>query len=71
MTVELRTNGKNKSLESWTRDAACSIRGAKDAAKRKDFVLPLIFTKHLGEVLDEELNCIAQEVSAHVRRRSN
>ena len=30
-------NGKNndKSLESWIWDAACSIRGAKDALKYK------------------------------------
>ena len=27
---------KNKSLESCIRDAACSIRGAKDAPKYKD-----------------------------------
>jgi type I restriction enzyme M protein len=39
---------KNKSLESWIWDAACSIRGAKDAPKYKDFILPLIFTKRLG-----------------------
>jgi len=32
-------NGKsnNKSLESWIWDAACSIRGAKDAPKYKEF----------------------------------
>ena len=35
---------KTKSLESWIWDAACSIRGAKDAPKYKDFILPLIFT---------------------------
>ena len=33
-----------KSLESWIWDAACSIRGAKDAPKYKEFILPLIFT---------------------------
>jgi hypothetical protein len=31
----------NKSLEQWLWDAACSIRGAKDAPKYKDFILPL------------------------------
>lgn len=36
---------KNKSLEQWIWDAACSIRGANDAPKYKDFILPLIFTK--------------------------
>jgi type I restriction-modification system DNA methylase subunit len=35
-------NGTDKSLESWIWDAACSIRGAKDAAKYKEFILPLI-----------------------------
>lgn len=45
----------NKSLESWIWDAACSIRGAKDAPKYKDFILPLIFTKRLCDVFDDEL----------------
>ena len=36
-------NGNGKSLESWIWDAACSIRGAKDAPKYKEFILPLIF----------------------------
>ena len=54
----------NKSLESWIWDAACSIRGAKDAAKYKDFILPLTFTKRLCDVFDDELNRIAQEVGS-------
>jgi type I restriction enzyme M protein len=29
----------DKSLESWIWDAACSIRGAKDAPKFKDYIL--------------------------------
>ena len=37
----------DKSLESWIWDAACSIRGAKDAPKYKEFILPLIFAKRL------------------------
>ena len=53
---------KNKSLESWIWDAACSIRGAKDAPKYKDYILPLIFTKRLCDVFDDELNRIAAEV---------
>ncbi len=44
---------KNKSLEQWIWDAACSIRGAKDAPKYKDFILPLIFTKPLCDVFDD------------------
>ena len=48
-------NGSGKSLESWIWDAACSIRGAKDAPKYKDYILPLIFTKRLCDVFDDEL----------------
>ena len=45
----------NKSLEQWIWDAACAIRGAKDAGKFKDFILPLIFVKRLCDVFDDEL----------------
>jgi len=58
------TKEKNKSLESWIWDAACSIRGAKDAPKYKDYILPLIFTKRLCDVFDDELNRIAAEVGS-------
>ena len=54
----------NKSLESWIWDAACSIRGAKDAPKYKDYILPLIFTKRLCDVFDDEVNRIAREVGS-------
>ena len=57
-------NGSGKSLESWIWDAACSIRGAKDAPKYKDYILPLIFTKRLCDVFDDELNRIAAEVGS-------
>ena len=53
-----------KSLESWIWDAACSIRGAKDAPKYKDYILPLIFTKRLCDVFDDELNRIAAKVGS-------
>ena len=46
-----QTDDNNKSLESWIWDAACSIRGAKDAPKYKDFILPLVFTKQLQFVI--------------------
>ena len=45
----------NKSLEQWIWDAACAIRGAKDAGKFKDYILPLIFIKRLCDVFDDEL----------------
>src|SRR4030066_248365 len=57
----------DKSLESWIWDAACSIRGAKDAPKYKEFILPLIFTKRLCDVFDDELNRIAKEVGSRAK----
>lgn len=56
-----------KSLEAWIWDAACSIRGAKDAPKYKDYILPLIFTKRLCDVFDDELNRIAAEVGSRAK----
>lgn len=56
-----------KSLESWIWDAACSIRGAKDAPKYKDYILPLIFTKRLCDVFDDEVNRIAKEVGSRTK----
>lgn len=58
------TTPNDKSLESWIWDAACSIRGAKDAPKYKDFILPLIFTKRLCDVFDDEINRITTEVGS-------
>ena len=58
------TQTPDKSLESWIWDAACSIRGAKDAPKFKEFILPLIFAKRLCDVFDDELNRIAAEVGS-------
>ena len=41
-------------LEKWLWDAACAIRGATDAPKFKDFILPLVFFKRLSDVFDDE-----------------
>lgn len=57
----------DKSLESWIWNAACSIRGAKDAPKYKDYILPLIFAKRLCDVFDDELNRIAKEVGSRAK----
>ena len=57
----------DKSLESWIWDAACSIRGAKDAPKYKEFILPLIFAKRLCDVFDDELKRIAKEVGSRAK----
>lgn len=53
---------KVKSMESWIWDAACSIRGAADAAKYKDYILPLIFVKRLCDVFDDEIDRITDEL---------
>jgi type I restriction enzyme M protein len=60
-------NQNHKSLEQWLWDAACSIRGAKDAPKYKDFILPLVFAKRLCDVFDDELNRIAKEVGGRAK----
>src|SRR5579885_3648969 len=41
-------------LETWLWDAACAIRGAADAPKFKDFILPLVFFKRLSDVFEDE-----------------
>ena len=51
-------------LEQWLWDAACSIRGAKDAPKFKDYILPLIFVKRLCDVFDDEINRIAEKIKS-------
>jgi len=50
-----------KALETWLWDAACKIRGPIDAAKYKDYILPLIFFKRLSDVFDDELDRLSQE----------
>jgi hypothetical protein len=64
-TTMLENSGK--SLETWIWDAACSIRGAKDAPNYKEFILPLIFAKRLCDVFDDELNRIAKEVGSRAK----
>jgi type I restriction-modification system DNA methylase subunit len=58
---------QDKSIESWIWDAACSIRGAKDAPKYKDFILPLIFTKRLG-LDDVEADIIGKSYEYLIRK---
>ncbi|MBM4067266.1 MAG: SAM-dependent DNA methyltransferase [Planctomycetes bacterium] len=53
---------EEKSLETWLWDAACVIRGEKDAPKYKDYILPLVFVKRLCDVFDDEINRIAKQV---------
>ena len=48
-------------MEQMLWDAACSIRGEKDAAKFKDYLLPLLFLKRLSDVFDDEIARLAEE----------
>lgn len=50
-----------KPMEQMLWDAACSIRGEKDAGKFKDYLLPLLFLKRLSDVFDDEINRLAEE----------
>ncbi len=55
-----------KSMEQMLWDAACSIRGEKDAAKFKDYLLPLLFLKRLSDVFDDEIERLAEEYGDRV-----
>lgn len=50
-----------KPMEQMLWDAACSIRGEKDAAKFKDYLLPLLFLKRLSDVFDDEITRLTEE----------
>ena len=50
-----------KPMEQMLWDAACSIRGEKDAAKFKDYLLPLLFLKRLSDVFDDEIARLTEE----------
>ena len=58
---------EEKSLETWLWDAACVIRGEKDAPKYKDYILPLVFVKRLCDVFDDEINRIARQVGSRAK----
>lgn len=71
--LDLLLNGSSgvttKSIESWLWQAACSIRGALDAPKYKDYILPLIFLKRLSDVYDDELSTLADRIGGAERAR--
>ena len=56
-----RTNISTKNMEQMLWNAACSIRGEKDASKFKDFLLPLLFLKRLSDVFDDEIDRLAED----------
>ena len=65
---------KSKSLESWIWDAACSIRGAKDAPKNKDYILCVNFTKSLCAVFakthEDTVTFVSEDFCKKSYRRS-
>ena len=50
-----------KPMEQMLWDAACSIRGEKDAPRFKDYLLPLLFLKRLSDVFDDEIERLAED----------
>jgi len=50
-----------KTLETWLWNAACSIRGAVDAPKFKDYILPMVFVKRLSDVFEDEIKSLSEE----------
>jgi type I restriction enzyme M protein len=65
VTRRRRTGGSaaptTKPMEQMLWDAACSIRGEKDAPKFKDYLLPLLFLKRLSDVFDDEIDRLAED----------
>lgn len=49
-----------KSMEQMLWDAACQVRGEKDAPKFKDYLLPLLFIKRLSDVFDDEVQRLTE-----------
>lgn len=60
-TAKRKDATSTKSMEQMLWDAACSIRGEKDAAKFKDYLLPLLFLKRLSDVFDDEIDRLAED----------
>ncbi len=50
-----------KTIENWLWEAACKIRGSIDAAKYKDYILPLIFLKRLSDVFEDEVEKLLKD----------
>ena len=55
-----RSAASTRPMEQMLWDAACAIRGEKDAPKFKDYLLPLLFLKRLSDVFDDEVERLAE-----------
>ncbi|MBI4371440.1 MAG: N-6 DNA methylase [Elusimicrobia bacterium] len=60
-----------KSMEALLWQAACSIRGEKDAPKFKDYILPLIFVKRLSDVFEDEITRLIKTFGNEVMALEN
>ena len=60
-TSTKNVEASTKNMEQMLWNAACSIRGEKDASKFKDFLLPLLFLKRLSDVFDDEIDRLAED----------
>src|SRR3546814_5842890 len=47
-------------MEQMLWDAACQVRGEKDAPKCKDYLLPLLFIQRLSDVFDDEVQRLTE-----------
>ena len=66
------SNGNDKSLESWIWDAACSIRGAKDAPKFKDYSFGFTMLIYLNWlVMARKSTCAPLKVARLTESRHN
>ena len=68
-STEPAASSDTTAMEKMLWRAACSIRGERDAAKFKDYLLPLLFLKRLSDVFDDEMARLEAEYgSAKVAR---
>ncbi len=65
MTVDV------KAMETMLWQAACSIRGEKDAPKFKDYILPLVFIKRLSDVFADEITRLIKTFGNEVTALEN
>lgn len=60
-----------KTMEGMLWQAACSIRGEKDAPKFKDYILPLVFVKRLSDVFEDEITRLIKTFGNEVTALEN
>ena len=60
-SAESPASSDTAAMEKMLWSAACSIRGERDAAKFKDYLLPLLFLKRLSDVFDDEMARLEDE----------